>query len=280
MRKVIHLFFLILFCLGVGKAWHFAKDGFHILRIGLLEECPVATALDQEILAALDQPFRYLARGHQCYAFASEDDRYVIKMPRTDIYRVPFWRRVFPFDIGQASLHTDKEKRKECLLRSFRIAFEELREETGLMAVHLKRTGCYPQTLNLIDRIGRRYSFCLDDAPFLLQKKRPILMQAVKQALKQGDREEAKRILAAFIEVVDARAKKAILFKDASYMRNYGYDGKTAYMIDIGSFYRREDISLAEASLKSFSETLSPLKEWLADNDPELFRQFEQMATR
>jgi hypothetical protein len=164
------------------------------------------------------------------------------------------------------------------LLDSFKICFESLKEETGSIAIHLKKTHAYPQNIRLKDRVGRLYTFSVDDTPFVLQEKKPILMQAVKLAMKEGKKQEAKQILAAFVELIRTRAKKGILFKDASYMRNYGYDGNKAYMIDIGSFYYREDLPFYEAYRKAFFETLSPLKDWLAEQDPELMHEFEEMA--
>src|SRR3990172_8014289 len=96
MFKKFSLFLLLVsVVLMIGKGWHWAKDGFHILRVrnapfGIGEDPPINAA----DLAALQQPYFYIGRGHQCYAFSSEDGKYVLKLPRLDRYELPFWLRI------------------------------------------------------------------------------------------------------------------------------------------------------------------------------------------
>ena len=79
MRKLAVFFAVILLCCTVGKVWHVAKDGFSLNRISIWKN-GIVSHLDPKTQLALDQPFYYLGRGHQCYAFGSLDNRYVIKI--------------------------------------------------------------------------------------------------------------------------------------------------------------------------------------------------------
>ena len=115
---------MVLMILGVGKGWHWIKDGFSIQRTAF-PLAPIQESLvDEETRAALQQTYDYLGRGHQCYAFQSADGRYVLKLPRADRYRLPFWLKTctFPFlDSYREALQKDKQSRKEFLLNSFQI---------------------------------------------------------------------------------------------------------------------------------------------------------------
>src|SRR5262245_16196087 len=131
MRKIVAFFCLIAFCCLVGKGIHFAKKGFNPRRIAL----PVPTELviwNPEADRLLEQPFRYLGRGRQCFAFSSPDGKVVLKLPRTDIYQVPFWMRVLPVTKTRESVRETRLSREKLVLNSMRIAYEEMREDTGV----------------------------------------------------------------------------------------------------------------------------------------------------
>ena len=73
-----------------------------------------------------------------------------------------------------------------------------------------------------------------------------------------------------------ARSRKGIYDKDPSFLRNFGWDGKRGYQIDIGSFYRKEGKSGRQAYDQSLLETLGPVCIWLDQVDPEMKRSFDQ----
>ena len=269
MRKVVSVVALILFCAAIGKTWHWAKDGFSLSRISVWET-GYNSSLDDEALSALDQPFYYLGRGHQCYAFESRDGRYVIKIPRTDRYHLPFWLRALPLTDYRNKIQSDIGSRERFLLNSFQISFEFLREETALLALHLGKSKDEGRILSIVDRLGRMHRLPMRDVAFALQRKEGILMNRFQEAIASGDRAKARQILFSFADTIIERAKKGILNKDGAFMRNYGYDGSKAYQIDIGSFYRIDGISLREACAHSMEATFCPVRPFLAKIDPEL----------
>jgi hypothetical protein len=264
MKKLVILFCLIAFCIGVGKTLHTAQDGFSSRRIHCLNN-EVDEDWDEEIDFALSQPFHYLGRGRQCFAFASEDGKYVLKLPRTDIYKTPFWARVLPVKPYREKLESAHLMRQQFFQGSVDISFNDLQGQTGLIAVHLGKSSSKGKTLVLVDRLGFKHYLPLEKTSFVLQYKRPILMRAFSQALQDGDKEAAKRMIDALIAAVVERAEKGILNKDPSFLRNYGYDGQKAYTIDIGTFIRSPD-----TVQNSIEYSLNPIKEWLAKTDPEM----------
>jgi hypothetical protein len=270
MKKAFLLLCLIAVCMGFGKALHWAKKGFSIRRIA----APLHTDLEiwnKEANLAIKQPFRYLGRGRQCFAFESFDGQYVLKFPRTDIYQIPFWMRTLPFFSKQReALYSSRLAREKFVLDSMRISYEELREDTGVLALHFGESPFHGHRIALIDSLGFTHHLPAHKAGFVLQAKKPILMRAFLDALRLGETAKAQRILDAFIDVVVARGKKGIWNKDESFLRNYGFDGIKGYQIDIGSFYHKAD------GIASIQDTMHPVRTWLAKTNPAMLAYFDK----
>ncbi len=274
LRKIAVFVCLILACCGIGKGIHWAKKGFSVRRIA----APVQTKLeiwDSAADLALEQPFRYLGRGRQCFAFASLDGKYVLKLPRTDIYQLPFWMRVLPIPKQKReSFHSVRSERENFVIASMKIAYEDLREDTGVVAIHFGRSVDLGKSLRLIDALGAPLHLPAHTTTFVLQMKQPILMQAFLEALHDGDISLGQKILDAFIDLVVERGSKGIWNKDESFLRNYGFDGNKAYQIDIGSFYRKAD---GPASIR---DTMHPVRTWLSKIDPDMLSYFDAALGR
>lgn len=268
-KKLAIILGLILFCSTVAEGLYLAKDGFSCRRIHSLDY-QITENWDEEIDNVLEQTFHYLGRGRQCFAFASNDGKYVLKLPRTDIYKTPFWARVLPVQSYRFQLEAKRRIREKFILNSFQISFDELKRETGLLAIHLGQSPSKGKKLTLIDASGSKHRLPLEKTSFVLQYKQPILMEAFSAALQKGAPKEAERILDALLIVVVERAKKGILNRDRSFLRNYGFDGEKAYQIDVGSFFRNQNLDPIAAYQKSICDSIDPIQEWLTLNAPEM----------
>jgi hypothetical protein len=274
MRKIAWLLLLCSFCLGVGKGVHSLKDGFSYRRIQGIDTW-VSEEFDEETKAALSQTFFYLGRGRQCFAFESEDHRYVLKMPRTDIYAAPLWAKALPLSDSIKDLLKAKKRRETFVLGSFHLALEELRTQTATIALHFGKSPSRTPLI-LVDKLGCTHRVLLGKTAFALQYKKPILSKILVAHLQKGEKEKAKKIVDALFDVIYDRAQRGILNKDRSFLKNFGYDGVQAYQIDIGSFYRNPRLTLEEAKWKSLTESIAPVQEWLTDLDPELLAHLNQ----
>ncbi len=104
------VFFVIAFCLVQRFSRCFATDGFAVAKMA-----PLLNGYSSKIPPPSDlftQRFTYLAKGGQCYAFISEDGRYILK----------FFRK------NSVLLQT---------YASAQLAAETLGKETGLLHSHL-----------------------------------------------------------------------------------------------------------------------------------------------
>jgi hypothetical protein len=269
MKKVIYLVLILLFSLSIGQGLYSLKKGFSCRRIHALS-LTASDDFSEEVNLALEQTFHYLGRGRQCFAFASEDGRYVLKFPRTDIYKTPLWARALPVHSYRKALETEHSRRERFVLESFHISATELQSQTGTLALHIGQSAPKGSVLKVVDALHCRHHLPLEKVSFILQRKHPIWTKAFTDSLEKGDKKKAEMILDALVEVIVERGKKGILNKDRSFLRNYGFDGVKAYQIDIGSFFRKADLSLDAAYQKSVIDSLDPVQEWLLLKSPEM----------
>ena len=55
-------------------------------------------------------------------------------------------------------------------------------------------------------------------------------------------------------------------------MKNYGFNGQTAYQIDVGSFFYAEGMDPKTSFQKSVRDSMDPVQEWLAQIDPQMLQ--------
>jgi len=97
------------------------------------------------IASILSQHFSYLAEGAQVFVYASQDGQYVLKILKTPEQTVAQWQE-WKKDLGSqpwAPVPGDAFESSKILYKrsfeSYSLA-NELRNETGLILLHLKKT--------------------------------------------------------------------------------------------------------------------------------------------
>ncbi|HSX13883.1 MAG TPA: hypothetical protein VLE96_05635 [Chlamydiales bacterium] len=268
MKKLLLLSFVCMFSLLIGQSLYFFRDGFSLRRLQSDSSSDFGF-IDEETHKILQQPFHYLGRGRQCFAFASEDGKYVLKCIRTDKFKVPFWTQMFP-----RTYKNRKEKiaqKKQLVFESFRIANEELKEQTGTIALHLGKSKS-KQKIAIFDSLGIRHQIPLDNTLFILQYKRPLWSTVFQNSKCQ----EKKQLLDTFIELVANRSKMGIINRDPHFLPNYGFENGKTYQIDIGDFRRDPDCNYQ----KAMRDSLSPVQAWLAKTDPTMLNYLNERLKR
>lgn len=274
MKRLFVLCLLAACCYLPGKWVHSMRQGFSVRRIQ--NSAHAHPQLEEETKKILSQTFHYLGRGRQCFAFSSDDGRYVLKVLRTDIYHKPFWARLFPTLSKAKKSWKNRGTRYQFVCNSFRLSRDELADQTGVIYLQMGkhdpiRTAVKQSALavHLIDAMGVSYHVPIETMTFALQKKHPIWTKALLQAIQDKDITKSDAIVGSLIDTVVERGKKGILNKDASFLRNYGFDGSKTFQIDIGSFYRFPEWSVEASQRKSVRDSLIPVYEWLSKTDPE-----------
>lgn len=192
-----------------------------------------------------DQKFTYLGSGGQCFVFASEDGSYVLKFFK--------YRKKINRDFA-----------------SYKLAMEQLPEETGLLYVHLKKTDELQTLAKIVDKLGIEHEVDLDKVNFILQKRAELTYPHLLHLVESNDIGAAKEAIDSLCSLIKGRCQKGIHDDDAKIHRNCGFIGNRAVIIDVGRFKadpRRQDPNVQSADLIKCTEKL---KCYLDEISPEL----------
>jgi hypothetical protein len=196
-----------------------------------------------QVDAIFSQKFYYLASGAESYAFVSEDGKSVLKFFKMKHLIPKTWLKYFPLPglKHYRFLKTDRRQaRCQALFGNYKAAYEELKEETGLITVHLNKTRDLYYSVILVDRAGREYRADLDNLEFVLQKRAELIYDRVAQLMQKGDVAGAENALRAVLHVVETRSQKGYRDCDGGVSRNYGFVGDEPIHIDVGRWKREE----------------------------------------
>ena len=250
MKWVFRLLIFTLCFYGVAKFCKKQTGSFTVARISsnltFHPEWEVEGADDNQVKEILSQPYHFLGKGAQSFVFASEDGKWVIK----------FFRHH----------HLKKNSKLAKDFGSYKLAYEKLQSETGLLYLHLNKTNSLKQTLDLVDKIGIHHPINLDQYEFLVQKRATLVYPALEEWINEGKLEEAKQALTALVHLLAARSNKGIYDKDPDLNTNFGFIGTTPIQFDIGRFKLRE-ISADRNELVRITDNLH---QWLMQREPRL----------
>ncbi len=255
MIKKLLLFVLAFY--AIGKFCHKETDGFALAKVSTF-------FLNEDLPEIEDIPattFRYLGKGGQSYIFVSEDDRYVLKLFRSSRLNI---LKLLPFE-----KQIDKQEnliRKT--LESYSIADRYLKEETGLIGVHLTQKGKLPP-LKIIDKLGIAHPLNPNDYPFVIQEKAVLVKERISQLMNAGNLLGAKQALSNLFSLIEERKAKGIGDADANVTKNFGFCGDRAIQIDGGRF------SFSPCLNEKLQKSLDELLRWINENYPQLGEQLE-----
>lgn len=244
------------------------------------EIAPLAPSVQQEVFQAIDQKFTYCNKGGQCFVFFSEDGRYVLKFLKQKLYKLPLWVRYFPvpyfidhFRIKKKWKKLDKLNRD---FTSYKIAYDELQNETGIIFIHLNQTTDLKKSLKIVDKLGIEHQIDLNKFDFILQKRADLLYSKIKKLMKKGKIDDAKKSLSEVLKFIITLCKKGIHDRDPSLSTNCGFIQSQPIKIDAGLFVRDERVKLPEVYKQELIRVSNPLKMWLRKKHPTLSPYFDQ----
>jgi hypothetical protein len=292
--------------LGLQQLIELSTHGFCLQRIladdlprqTRWETPPLSSEQQSEIDRLLSQPYRMLGAGSECFAFASEDGTAVIKFFKLDHARpVYFHRGIFLEDhsqkAGTLSNHPlttlslpgplqgalkrflgIREFRLERTFQSIKLAYDALREETGLIYLHLNPTIDLHRTLTLYDACGIRHEVPLDSAKFFLQKRATPTEKHFAQLKKTGDHKSAEASVDSLIQMILTRCCKGFGDRDII-NRNIGFIGTQAIEIDSGSFLKNSRMREPWLYKQELFYATLELKLWMKKHYPEMVQYLE-----
>lgn len=252
MRRIV---FFLLFVCALFSLPALAKrltHGFRVAKMNL--DFPYHPEWEiepnPEIYSILKQPYSFIGKGAQSYVFQSRDRKYVVKLFRYD--------------------QPSSESKVVHLFNACKLAYDLLRDETGLVYVHLNPTPHNLPVLRCKDAVGRRYKFPLDQYRFAVQKKAETFRSTLEKASRNPS--EMKKRLDEFVDLLRARTDKNILNSDPNLSRNFGFLKDRAVEFDFGNYRYSSDLNRL-SEIKRYS---GKLRRWLAKYHPEWVTYLDQ----
>lgn len=207
------------------------------------ETAPLTAKEKESFKTIFNQKFHYLGKGNSSFAFASEDGKYVIKLMRFPSTLRPFswlshtFSRFKPYRIQNTQ---SSYKKLHNSFHSYKLAYNELKEESGLLYIHLNRSNDLQQKVSLVDRLGHCYEIALDTVSFILQKRASLIYPTLDQLKASADHETARKTIRNILSLIKTAAQKGIFDHDPILRKNYGLLEDHAIFIDVGALSRDE----------------------------------------
>lgn len=270
-NKAVQIFCLLLLVWAAARFSHHQTKGFRLSKLQNNTTCfpQKSPPLLEEYQKILRQKFRFFGRGLQSFSFVSEDGTIVLKLFNNRYQNRLFWLRFFP---SSKKIFQTKRKWEKTFL-SYQIAFDDLREETGLLYYHPAKSSDCPK-ITLIDPIGIEHKLDLNDHGFVLQKRAMLVYPYLSMCAKEEDFERASRAFHSLFTLLKEKMKRGISDRDPLIRTNFGFCGDEALQIDIGPLSYDESLKSKERQREEIEKIVLSLCHWLEENHPQLLPKF------
>lgn len=242
-------------------------------------ECPITPTEELAIKQILSQPFTYLGKGAQCYVFASQDGKHVIKFFRMSHIDTPRWLKEMPlpakFEPWRLEKIVTKQSKREKDFFSYKCAYETLKEETGLLYLHLNKTSHLNQTITIVDRLGIEHALDLDQMEFMVQKRAAPFYAAIEEMLQKKEMEKAKAAISNLVQMLVKRHNAGLSDKDPDLRTNFGLVDVEPIQFDIGRFKDARKSQKNEPFQNELIRITDQFKHWLEKREPALAEHLE-----
>jgi hypothetical protein len=277
------LFFVALF-LGIDRFAHHKSRHFSLDKITNNHPfCddwsvpPLSVEEQKELDEILNQKFTYYNKGSQAYVLISEDKQYILKFLKQQKLRANSWLSSIPLAFNpyyQQRLF--KESKARATFSACTTAFKELKEETGLIYVHINNAKDVNKKVVIFDKNAQKHVVDIDRTSFYVQKRAKLIYSRISELMHQGNIEEVKTIISSVFSLIDHLGRKGVVDNDPILRKNFGLLGDTAVQIDVGKLRIDAERGRSGAYRKEVASITHSFRVWLAGNYPSLLEHFDQ----
>jgi hypothetical protein len=235
---------------------------------------PLSSHEQVQVDAILFQPFTFLARGSQAFAFISEDQRYVLKLFKQHKWRPSHLLSYLPLSFNPYyKAYLLKQKKQHDVLHSCKTALFHVKEDTGVLYAHLNPTPLNVPPVTLIDKHGKLWKIDLSKSCFLLQKKADLFYEHIADLMNQMRVEEAKHAITSSIKLIDRFIDLGVYENNAILRKNFGFINNEAMQFDIGKFKFDPSRVRDKREIRTVTKNF---RKWVITHYPELQVHFDQ----
>jgi hypothetical protein len=269
------LFILALCCYGAARFCHHQTSGFRLSKItaNYSKDIEVVEApFTEKEETLLQGKFTYFGRGLQSFAFLSEDGTYILKVLNNKMQHKHAFLKILGLN-NHAKAIEEKIKRT---FESYKIAYEDLKNETAILYLRLKPTLNLKKKAILVDKLGIHHEVDLDQTAFILQKRAVLAYPFLKEKIEQKKFVEAKAAISALVQLFARKNLKGIADNDPLIRTNLGFINDLPVHIDLGPFSRDLKVKDPQFYLPEMRRITASLKHWLEEHSPELTLHLEE----
>ena len=227
---LVVLVFSLYFYFKPKPCYHFSQKAFSSIippTVEWTDELITLKATD-EIRDILSLKYQFLGKGKQAFSFVSEDEKYVVKFFNLSNV-IPSWKDCFYPEIA-----LKKQKKLKRLFFGYHNGYQELKEDTGLIWIHLKPTHDLRRTITLVDPQKNELHVDADRTIFVIQKKAEPILSHLSKLYEEGKSSEADQLIQAFYALVQRKVSKGFHDRDKIFQNNYGFVENQPIQFDLG----------------------------------------------
>lgn len=265
-----------------------AEDRFRVSNLSLPLELSSHFRIDPpnelkrtELETILLQDFHYMGAEEVSYSFLSSDNKYVLKLFNIKKLSPKRWLKLIPFPGLDAYRFQMVDKRillQEEIFSSYKLAYEKLQQETGVIFAHLNRTSDLHLRVHLYDRMHNCYSLNLDQYAFCVQKKATLVRDRIAALMLEGKRSEALDVVKALLDHVVSQCKKGYVDQDCKRGCYFGFAEDKVIHFDPGKILYDPAAKKPAYFQREILKVGKKLEDWLCDRFPDLIEEVDQMV--
>lgn len=279
LNKYIFLGLFSLFVFGVIRFYYYLTDDFRLSNITyefpfeVTWQAPILSSEEHKELAhVFDQEFTYLGKGAQCYAFASKDQKYILKFfkfkhlkPNWMVEHIPEISFLKDFKLK----NVERKKRKLIsVFGGYELAYRENRQNSQLLYIHLLPTQNLHLQAKIIDKVGVTRQLSLDDVIFLIQKKGETLRTHLQHLINHQQMDAVKESLAKIIALYMSEYQVGIYDHDHGVMQNTGFIDQIPFRLDVGKLLKDDRVRQMDIYKKDLKHVMWKMLYWFKKNYP------------
>jgi hypothetical protein len=281
LRILIYASLLGIVFYGAGRLYFEVTGGFTIRNITSNQPYDerwktrtLSSGEKSQLRDLLSQNYHYLGKGCQAYVFLSDDGKYVLKFFKYQRFRTQKWIDLLtfipPIERYQIAKGIEKKEKLDKVYSSWKLAFDYLQPETGIVYVHLNKSNDLQQKVKIYDKIGFEHTLDLDQVEFMVQKRAEMLTPTIDELMKKQDVEGAKNLISRLVSMVLFEYERGFGDKDHALMQNTGVFEGNPIHIDVGQFVRDENLKEPPVYKQEIFSKTYRFRIWLKKKYPEL----------
>jgi len=244
------------------------------------EPTPLTPEELSHVKQILNQPYHYLGKGAQSYAFLSADDDYVLKFFKFKHLRQAGWVSLVPsippFDKWKEADLQKKEAKLASVFAGYMMSYNLHKQESGIVYLHFNKTVGVLGTVKVHDKIGIEHTIDLDQVMFILQRKVKPMRGVIVGLLNKGETAQAIAMINKTFDLYMSEYKKGIYDRDHGVMHNTGYitlnNGNViAVHLDVGKMTHEPKMQQVAYFAPDLEKVGRKIDAWLAMNYPKYY---------